>query len=39
LVVGGIGGALLGLAVYAALLAVLRPQGLREAWVYVRALH
>jgi hypothetical protein len=37
--VGGVPGALLGLAVYAALLAALRPDGLREAWAYVRALH
>jgi hypothetical protein len=28
-----------GLALYGAILVVLRPQGLRDAWAYVRALH
>ncbi|HYZ79044.1 MAG TPA: hypothetical protein VE596_16890 [Gaiellaceae bacterium] len=36
---GGFAGAAVGLAAYAALLAALRPRGLREAWSYVRALH
>ena len=36
---GGFVGAAVGLAAYAALLAALRPRGLREAWAYVRALH
>lgn len=36
---GGVPGAVLGLALYAALLAARRPNGLREAWAYVRALH
>jgi hypothetical protein len=36
---GGFAGAAVGLAAYAALLAALRPRGLREAWAYVRALH
>lgn len=36
---GGIPGAVLGLAVYVGLLAALRPRGLRDAWAYVRALH
>jgi len=36
---GGFAGAGLGLVAYAALLAALRPRGLREAWSYVRALH
>lgn len=31
--------AVLGLALYAALLATLRPRGLRAAWSYMRALH
>ena len=31
--------ALAGLAVYGALLALLRPRGLREAWTYLRELH
>jgi hypothetical protein len=31
--------AVLGLALYAALLAALRPRGLRAAWSYMRALH
>jgi hypothetical protein len=39
LVLGGIPAAAAGLAVYAALLAALRPRGLRDAWAYVRALH
>jgi hypothetical protein len=39
LVVGGIPAAVLGLVVYAALILVWRPRGLREAWAYVRALH
>jgi hypothetical protein len=37
--VGGIPAALGGLAVYALLLAALRPAGLRDGWAYVRALH
>jgi hypothetical protein len=36
---GGFAGAGVGLVAYAALLAALRPRGLREAWSYVRALH
>src|SRR5438270_391946 len=36
---GGFAGAWLGLVAYAALLAALRPRGLREAWSYVRAVH
>jgi hypothetical protein len=36
---GGFAGAAVGLAAYGALLAALRPRGLREAWTYVRALH
>ena len=36
---GPIGGAALGLTVYVALLLLLRPAGLREAWGYVRTLH
>jgi len=36
---GGFAGAAVGLVAYAALLAALRPRGLREAWSYVRALH
>jgi len=39
LVAGGITAAAIGLAVYALLLAAIRPRGLREAWAYVRALH
>lgn len=39
LAVGGIPAAAAGLALYALLLAALRPRGLREAWAYVRALH
>ena len=35
----GIVPALLGLAAYLALHALLRPRGLREAWTYVRGLH
>ena len=38
-VLGGFPAAVLGLALYAGLLAVLRPRGLRDAWTYVRALH
>jgi O-antigen/teichoic acid export membrane protein len=36
---GGVPGPVLGLALYAALLAARRPQGLREAWAYFRDLH
>jgi hypothetical protein len=36
---GGFAGAAVGLAAYAALLAALRPRGLRDAWSYVRGLH
>jgi hypothetical protein len=36
---GGFAGAGVGLVAYAALLAALRPRGLREAWSYMRALH
>lgn len=39
LLVGGIAAAAAGLALYALLLAAIRPRGLREAWAYVRALH
>lgn len=39
LLVGGIPAAVGGFALYAALLVVLRPRGLREAWTYLRALH
>ena len=39
LLVGGVAAAAAGLAVYALLLAAIRPRGLREAWAYVRALH
>ena len=35
---GGVPAALVGLVLYAALLAAFRPRGLREAWAYVRAL-
>ena len=35
---GPIGGATLGLAIYLGLLVLLRPAGLRDAWGYVRAL-
>ena len=35
---GPIGGAVVGLAIYVALLVLLRPEGLRDAWGYVRAL-
>ncbi len=38
LLLSGVPAALAGLALYAALLAALRPRGLREAWAYVRAL-
>src|SRR5919204_155600 len=36
---GGVAGAGGGFGAYPALLAALRPRGLREAWSYVRALH
>jgi hypothetical protein len=39
LLLGGIPSAAAALVLYAALLAALRPRGLREAWAYVRALH
>ncbi|MDQ3821920.1 MAG: hypothetical protein M3321_01600 [Actinomycetota bacterium] len=39
LLVGGVAAAAAGLALYALLLAAIRPRGLREAWAYVRALH
>lgn len=39
LVLDGLPAAAAGTAVYAALLALARPRGLREAWGYVRALH
>ncbi len=39
LVLGGIPAALVGVAVYALLIAVWRPRGLRHAWAYMRALH
>jgi O-antigen/teichoic acid export membrane protein len=39
LAIGGIPAAAVGLALYALLLAAIRPRGLREAWAYVRALH
>src|SRR5207253_10610570 len=38
-VLSGVPAASVGLAVYVAALAVLRPRGLREAWAYVRVLH
>ncbi len=38
LLVGGVPAAVAGVGVYAILLAVLRPRGLREAWAYARAL-
>lgn len=37
--VGGFGGAVLGLVAYAGLLVLARPLGLRAAWEYLRALH
>ncbi|MDX6478227.1 MAG: hypothetical protein QOG29_814, partial [Gaiellaceae bacterium] len=39
LVLGGFPAAAVGLALYGLLLALWRPRGLREAWIYVRALH
>jgi hypothetical protein len=39
LVLSGIPAAAAGLAVYAAVLTLVRPRGLREAWAYVRVLH
>lgn len=36
---GGVAAALLGLAVYGALLALVSPLGLRQAWSYLRGLH
>ena len=39
LVLGNAAAALAGLAAYAAVLAVVRPPGLRHAWAYVRVLH
>jgi len=39
LVLSGLPAAAVGLAAYGAVLAVVRPRGLREALVYVRALH
>jgi putative peptidoglycan lipid II flippase len=39
LFLGDVSAAAGGLALYAALLAAVRPRGLREAWSYVRALH
>jgi hypothetical protein len=39
LVVNGAAAAVAGLAIYALVLAVLRPRGLLDAWRYVRALH
>ena len=38
LIVGGTAGALLGLALYVALVLAVRPAGLRESWSYLRAL-
>ncbi len=38
LVAGGLLGALVGLAIYVGLVALLRPRGLRESWAYLRAL-
>ena len=38
LTVGGIAGALLGLALYAVLVLAVRPRGLTESWFYLRAL-
>ena len=39
LVVSGLPAAIVGLAVYVAVLAAVRPRGLRDAWAYVRVLH
>jgi hypothetical protein len=39
LFLGDVPAAAAGLALYAAVLAAVRPRGLREAWSYVRALH
>ena len=39
LLLGDLAAALAGLAAYAAILALVRPPGLRHAWAYVRALH
>jgi hypothetical protein len=39
LVADGFVAAGIGLALYAAALAVIRPKPLREAWAYLRALH
>jgi hypothetical protein len=38
LVVGGVAGALIGIALYATLVALMRPRPLRESWSYLRAL-
>jgi len=38
LIVGGTAGALLGLALYTALVLAVRPRGLKESWSYLRAL-
>ena len=39
LFLGDVSAAVLGLALYTAVLAAIRPRGLRDAWSYVRALH
>jgi hypothetical protein len=39
LVLGDVAAALAGLAAYSAVLAIVRPPGLRQAWAYVRVLH
>ena len=39
LVLGGLASGLAGLVLYATLLGVIRPSGLRDAWAYLRALH
>jgi hypothetical protein len=38
LILSGVASALVGLALYVALVLVLRPRGLRESWAYLRAL-
>lgn len=38
LVAAGVASALLGIALYVALVALVRPRGLRESWAYLRAL-
>ena len=38
MVLGGVVSAVVGLALYAVLTAVVRPRGLRDSWAYLRAL-